>query len=255
MTLSPQEAQRVRAIAEGSASPETGMEKHFVRVISGKARACSPKEREWLEYWQSTKGAELDELGENLQHEASESAVRTDELKRSTITERIRSEITEIEHRPDLSDEEKISQITHIACATCAGVAIQPIPFADIFILTPIQAYFGSRIAAIRGIPVSESNATDLIKEIIGVIGMGFIAQQLAIAIWKLVTFGAGGLLTIPLVYALTYAVMNVIDAYYAAKSRRQTLTDQQMKAIWKKAFKDGRNKANEADSAHEIQK
>ena len=86
-------------------------------------------------------------------------------------------------------------------------------------------------------------------------IGMGFIAQQLAIAIWKLVTFGAGGLLTIPLVYALTYAVMKVIDAYYAAKGRKQTLTDQQMKAIWKEAFKDGREKANQVDSGREIRK
>ena len=255
MNLSPKDAKHVRALAEGTTSPGTGMEKHFVQVISGKARACSPKEREWLEYWQSTKGAELDELGENLQYETRESSVRSDDLKRNTITEKIRSEITEIERRQDLSDEEKISRITHIACATCAGVAIQPIPFAEIFILTPIQAYFGSRIAAIRGIPVSESNATDLVKEIIGVIGMGFIAQQLAIAIWKLVTFGAGGMLTIPLVYALTYAVMKVIDAYYAAKARRQTLTDQQMKAIWKEAFKDGREKANQAESGHETRK
>ena len=162
--------------------------------------------------------------------------------------------MTEIEHRQDLSDEERISRITHIACATCAGVAIQPIPFADIFILTPIQAYFGSRIAAIRGIPVSESNASDLIKEIIAVIGMGFIAQQLAIAIWKLVTFGAGGLLTIPVVYALTFAVMKVIDEYYAAKARKQTLTDQQLKAIWKQAFRDGRKKSKEAKSTSDIQ-
>lgn len=254
MALSPQEAQHVRALAEGKAPPETGMEKHFVQVLSGKARACSPKEREWLEYWQSTKGAELDELAENFQRKVGESTVRTDVLKRTTLTDKIRSEITEIEHRQDLSDEEKISRITHIACATCAGIAIQPIPFADIFILTPIQAYFGSRIASIRGIPVSESNASDLIKEIIAVIGMGFIAQQLAIAIWKLVTFGAGGLLTIPLVYALTFAVMKVIDAYYAAKAHKQTLTNQQMKAIWKQAFLDGRKKAKDAKSPSDIQ-
>ena len=80
--------------------------------------------------------------------------------------------------------EEKVSQVTHITCAACAAVAVQPIPFADIFILTPIQAYMGSRIAAIRGVPVSESEASEVIKEILGVIGMGFAAQQIAIGIW-----------------------------------------------------------------------
>lgn len=57
-----------------------------------------------------------------------------------SIGDKIKNEITEIEHRTDISDEQKVSRITHIACATCAGVAIQPIPFADIFVLTPIQA-------------------------------------------------------------------------------------------------------------------
>lgn len=162
-----------------------------------------------------------------------------------SITDRIEKEITEIEHRSDITDEQKVSQITHIACATCAGVAIQPIPFADIFVLTPIQAYFASRIAAIRGVPVSESDASDWIKEIIGIVGLGIIAQQVAIGIWKIVTFGLGGLLTIPLVYGLTYAVMKVADAYFSAKARNQSLSDEQIKAIWKGAFGEGKKKGS----------
>lgn len=160
-----------------------------------------------------------------------------------SITDRLKKEITEIEHRSDITNEQKVSRITHIACATCAGVAIQPIPFADIFVLTPIQAYFASRIAAIRGAPVSESNASDWIKEIVGIVGLGIIAQQIAIGIWKIVTFGLGGLLTIPLVYGLTYAVMKVGDAYFSAKARNETLSDDQIKTIWKNAFSDGKKK------------
>ncbi|MBE0595840.1 MAG: hypothetical protein IH614_01070 [Desulfuromonadales bacterium] len=158
-----------------------------------------------------------------------------------SIGEKVKKEITEIEHRKDITDDEKVSRITHIACAVCAGVAIQPIPFADIFILTPIQAYFASRIAAIRGVPVSESDASNWIKEIISLVGMGIIAQQLAIAIWKVVTFGLGGLLTIPLVYGLTFAIMKVSDAYFTAKARKETLSDEQIKAIWKTAYTDGK--------------
>ena len=91
--------------------------------------------------------------------------------------------------------------------------------------------------------PVSENEVNDKIKEIVGIMGMGFIAQQVAIGIWKMVSFGAGGLLTIPLVYALSYAVMNVIDAYYSAKAKKRKLSDDQIKGIWKNAFREGKKK------------
>lgn len=172
-----------------------------------------------------------------------------------SIVDKVKKEITEIEHRTDLKDEQKVSRITHIACATCAGVAIQPIPFADIFVLTPIQAYFASRIAAIRGVPVTESDASDWIKEIIGIVGMGIIAQQVAIGIWKLVTFGAGGLLTIPLVYGLTFAVMKVSDGYFSAKARNEKLSDNQIKAIWKGAFREGKKKGTDEEQSIKVKK
>lgn len=165
-----------------------------------------------------------------------------------SIGDKIKKEITEIEHRTDITNEQKVSRITHIACATCAGVAIQPIPFADIFVLTPIQAYFATRIAAIRGVPVSESDASDWIKEIIGIVGMGIIAQQIAIGIWKLVTFGFGGMLTIPLVYGLTYAVMKVADAYFSAKARNEKLSEDQIRKVWKDAFRDGKKKGSDEE-------
>jgi uncharacterized protein (DUF697 family) len=164
------------------------------------------------------------------------------------IREKIRAEITEIENRSDMTDDKKVSRISHICCATCAGVAIQPIPFADIFILTPIQAYFATRIAAIRGVRMSESEAIDWVKEIIGIMGLGFIAQQLAIGVWKLVTFGAGGLLTLPLVYALSFAIMKVADAYFSGKSRGEKLSDEMIKDIWKRAFKEGKTKGQQEE-------
>lgn len=171
------------------------------------------------------------------------------------IQDKIKEQITEIEHRTDLNDEQKVSRITHVACAICAGVAIQPIPIADIFILTPIQAYFASRIAAIRGVPVSQSAASDWIKEIIGMVGMGILAQQIALGIWKVVTFGLGGILTIPLVYGLTYAVMKVSDVYFSAKAKNIRLDAEQIKALWKSAFKEGIKKASTEEKNIKAQK
>ena len=172
-----------------------------------------------------------------------------------SIGDKIKREITEIEHRTDIRDDEKVSRITHIACATRAGVAIQPIPFADFFVLTPMQAYFASRIAAIRGVPVSESDAFDWIKEIIGIVGMGMIAQQIAIGIWKIVTFGFGGLLTIPIVYGLTYAVMKVSDAYFTSKAKNRKLSPEEIKSIWRTAIREGKKKGSEEEQSIKTRK
>jgi uncharacterized protein (DUF697 family) len=167
----------------------------------------------------------------------------------ASLTDRLKREIFEIEKRTDLNTEEKVSRITHISCVTCAGIAVQPIPFADIFILTPIQAYMGSRIASIRGVPISESEAATVIKEIIGVIGMGFMAQQIAIGIWKTLIPGAGGFMTLPIVYGLTYAIMRVMDAYFQAKAANRKLSPDEIKSMWKNAKTEGEKRGRQHES------
>ena len=163
-----------------------------------------------------------------------------------SLTDTLKQEVTEIEFRQDMSVEEKISRITHITCTTCSLLATQPLPFADIFILTPIQAYMGTRIAAIRGMPVQEEEVTDLIKEIAGVVGMGVIAQQTAIGLFKTILPWLGGLMTVPLVYGLSFAIMRVIDVWYEAKSRGATLTAEDIKKIWRTAREEGKSQGQQ---------
>ena len=103
--------------------------------------------------------------------------------------------------------------------------------------------------------PVSESDASDWIKEIIGMVGLGIVAQQTAIAVWKLVTFGLGSFLTIPLVYGLTYAIMKVADAYFSAKARKEKLSEDQIKAIWQSAFREGKGKGKAEENNIKSQK
>lgn len=50
--LNSENKERVLALADGSQSPHSGMEKHFVEVIHGKGRACTDEEKGWLSYWQ-----------------------------------------------------------------------------------------------------------------------------------------------------------------------------------------------------------
>ena len=162
----------------------------------------------------------------------------------TTIAARLKANVTEIEYRDDLSDDEKVKRITHIACAACAGIAVQPIPFADIFILTPTQAYFGSRIGAIRGVPVSESSTG---RPDPGTSRGGWAGCNRTAAGTRDMEndhFRRGWLVTIPLVYALTFAIMKVIDAYMIAKSQRKTLSNAQLKTIFKSALKEGKRQS-----------
>lgn len=161
--------------------------------------------------------------------------------------EKIKSEITDIENRDDLTDDQKRSRIIHIFSATCAAVAVQPIPFADIFVLTPIQAYMGVRLSAIRGMPLTDAEATDLLKEIAGVVGLGMAAQQAALGLYKVGLPFLAGFTTIPLVYGLTYGIGRVMDAYLERKARGQIMSNADMKAMFKAAREEGKAKSKEA--------
>ena len=54
-------------------------------------------------------------------------------------------------HDPKLSLEQKTDRIIHGTGAICGVLAIQPIPFADIFILTPIQTVMVMNIGKAYG--------------------------------------------------------------------------------------------------------
>ena len=161
---------------------------------------------------------------------------------------RLEREVLDIENRTDLTDDKKASQIVVVFSTVCAGIAVQPIPFADIFILTPLQAYMGTRLAAIRGIRLSEQESTDLIKQVMGVVGMGLVAQQLGIAAAKILFPIFGGVATIPVVFGLTYAIGTVIDKYFIAKAEGRTLTPKEIKDAWREAKKKGESEGKKRE-------
>ena len=89
-----------------------------------------------------------------------------------SFKKKIKENITQIENRTDITDDEKVTKIVTIFSSGCAALATQPLPGMDIFYLTGIQAYMGTRIGTIRGLPVSQSKATVVIKELFGVMAL-----------------------------------------------------------------------------------
>lgn len=163
--------------------------------------------------------------------------------------DRLQREVMDIEKREDLTDDQKVSQIIIIFSTVCAGIAVQPIPFADIFILTPLQAFMGTRISAIRGMPLSEKESTDLIKELMGVVGLGMLAQQVGIAAAKIFFPIFGGVATIPVVFGLTFAIGKLMDVYFVNKAAGRTMTESELKKEWKRQKAAGKAEGKKRES------
>jgi uncharacterized protein (DUF697 family) len=116
----------------------------------------------------------------------------------------------------------------------CAVLAIQPIPFADILILTPTQILMGKKIASLRGYEIKENSVESILKEISGIIGMGILAQQLVIGAYKTFLPFLGGITTIPVVYGLTYGIGKTMDYYIIAKINGTQINKREIEKIFK---------------------
>ncbi len=171
---------------------------------------------------------------------------QTEENKFSPLRSKITQNLTDIESRDDLTADEKANKLIQIFSATCAGVAIQPIPFADIFILTPIQMYMAERLCAVRGIPIQESSVTQIVAEAGKVMALGIAAQQAAIAAYKTFLPGLGGFMTIPLVYSLTYGIGKVLDHLIVSRAKGHKLSSDEIKNIWSIAKEEGKTKGKQ---------
>jgi len=152
------------------------------------------------------------------------------------------NEFFAIESNPSYSTEEKIGRIIYATAGICGVVAMQPLPFADIFALTPIQCYMGYKIARIRGINLAEEDTTQTFKSIAGAVGMGFLAQQGAIGLYKIGLPFLGGFMTFPLVAGMTVGIGKAMDLYFHAKSQGRTASSEDLKKAYKEGKSEGKN-------------
>ncbi|MDO4897222.1 MAG: hypothetical protein Q3971_07650 [Moraxella sp.] len=109
---------------------------------------------------------------------------------------------------PSIPYHAKINSVIALGSASCAIIAVQPIPFADIFILTPVQMvmiYYLNRI--ISDDADADIDAGSLLTTLAAVAGWGLVAQQTILGLYKTVLPFMGGFTTIPLVYGATSAI------------------------------------------------
>lgn len=143
------------------------------------------------------------------------------------------------------SPDEKIqlaANIREICAVTGAMVAPQPIPIADIWIITPIQYIMVRAIGNIYGYKLSESS----IVEIAAVIGGGVTGQQVCLALLKLGMPGFGGLFGAGFVFAWTHGIGYAAEAYFKSG---MTKTKEELDKIRKQSEAEAREKWNREHS------
>lgn len=141
-----------------------------------------------------------------------------------------------------MAPDDKAAWVIRSYSGSCAAVATQPLPFADIAVLTPVQVVMGQHLARVRGIRLSRERIGEIVGEISVVVGMGLLAQQLVMGMYKLGLPFAGGLMTIPLVFGFTWAMGKVLDHYFMLMSAGEPVDSDQLKSLFKKELKRGRD-------------
>jgi len=163
----------------------------------------------------------------------------------------LKDEFLPIEDNRAYSADEKILRVIHVTACICGVVAMQPLPFADVFALTPIQICMGYKIGQIRGVDITEQNATQIFKDVGGAIGLGFAGQQTAIGLYKLGLPFLGGFMTFPLVAGLTMGIGKAMDLYFRYRAEGRTLSPEQLKKIFNEGKEEG--KRIDQNEAHSI--
>ena len=112
-------------------------------------------------------------------------------MKKIELFKKIENYLKEEIINSNLSDDQKVNKIIIWTSCLCAVVAIQPIPFADIFILTSIQAIMAYFISQVRDKTNHDNKIfKERIREIFEDIGLviagGQVAQQGIIALYKI---------------------------------------------------------------------
>jgi uncharacterized protein (DUF697 family) len=145
---------------------------------------------------------------------------------------------------PSIPLEKKAQLIIHSTSLICALVAVQPLPFADLFVLTPIQVVMITYLSRAMGNPVGDNGAKEIISYLAGVVGWGVLAQQAILGLYKTILPYAGGFTTIPLVYAATFGLGMAAKTVLEARQNDKKLTDDEIKRISKEATKKAKEEA-----------
>jgi uncharacterized protein (DUF697 family) len=106
--------------------------------------------------------------------------------------------------------DEAVRNVIQACSIAAAAVTVQPIPFVDTALITPVQIVMVQAIARIYGHQLDKKS----VLEILSTFGASIVAQNVIMAAVKFIPF-LGWVVTTSMAYALTWAIGEVSDYYF----------------------------------------
>ena len=141
----------------------------------------------------------------------------------------------------DATEEERNESIRNViqVCSVAAGaVAIQPFPFVDVALITPIQIAMVQAIGRIHGHKLDRKS----VVEILASFGASIVAQNVMLAAVKFVPF-FGWIVGVSMAYALTWAIGEVADHYFR---HGRGVPTSELQDMFKRIYRDKRAEKEE---------
>ncbi|MDO4263459.1 MAG: YcjF family protein [Deinococcus sp.] len=119
---------------------------------------------------------------------------------------------------PELSREQNAEEVIKSAALLSGAVSIEPLPFADMLILTPLQAKMVLHIGKIYGFDITPERSAEIARELGVTVAYGMAARQFMRGVAKIALPVVGGVVTAPLVYGWTFALGRMAQTYFERK-------------------------------------
>jgi uncharacterized protein len=111
--------------------------------------------------------------------------------------------------------EELATDITRTIAALCAGVAVVPIPVADLIPITSLQVSLITMVGWLSGRPMNMKAASEFLAGIGANVGAAFVFREGARALVKFVFPGAGSAISGVVAFAGTMAIGKAAQRYF----------------------------------------
>lgn len=137
---------------------------------------------------------------------------------------------------PDLSTEENVEEVIKSAALLSGAIAVEPIPFADMLLITPVQAKMVLHIGKIYGFEITPERSREIAQELGATVAYGVVARQVMRGVAKIALPVIGGIITAPAVYGWTFALGRVAQQYFERKRAGLPATRQEQVQVIQEA-------------------
>jgi uncharacterized protein (DUF697 family) len=156
---------------------------------------------------------------------------------------------------PKLTPEQNAEEVIRSAALLAGAIAVEPLPFADLLLITPLQVKMVLHIGKAYGFEVSTTRAREIVQELGATVAYGIAVRQVMRGLAKLALPVIGGLITAPAVYGWTYGLGRTAEAYFQRKQSGLPFGKPQQIQVAQEARKASKNILPSASDFSELAK